>query len=298
MKNNLIFSVIFCLLAIATHANCTSTATQIVHDFYAAIDAGNFDKAGTLLSDDLKVYIPFSPNAAMDKMSYKQLGMGMKAGFPDMQHKILETYEGQGTVTFKAHFSGTNTGSLQGNPPTGNHVEQTFLGLLKINKAGKISEFNIQFDLAGFNAQLTKGINPAEAKKSLANAIFDALNRHDLEAVVSKYSPTSTFNGWAPKTLDLNGYKTMMGSLLAAFPDAKFTIDDVVSDGDILVIRHHLQGTHKGDGFMDIKSTNKQVFVPATVTIHFKNGLPSDFWLNADLYGMMAQLGAIPMTQN
>lgn len=124
MKNNLIFTAITCLFSSAAIAAKPTSVSELVQGFYAAVDAGDFDKAGDYLSDDIKVYIPFSPQA-MDKLSYKQLGMGMKAGFPDMKHQVLEVSEGKGSLAFKGLFSGTNTGVLQGNPPTGNRVEES-----------------------------------------------------------------------------------------------------------------------------------------------------------------------------
>ncbi|MBK9018112.1 MAG: ester cyclase [Saprospiraceae bacterium] len=130
---------------------------QTIRDFYAAVDAGDFDKAAAFLTDDVMVSLPFSPQA-LDKTGYKEIGMSMYAGFPDMQHKVLEVTSGKKTAAFKAWFSGTNTASLQGNPPTGNRVETPFLGYLKFDSKGKITSVDIQFDVAAFNSQLMKGL--------------------------------------------------------------------------------------------------------------------------------------------
>lgn len=297
MKNNLIFSFLLCLVTTAATAVVPSSSSQVVKAFYAAVDAGNFDQAASFLSDGMKAYIPFSPTA-LDKMGYKQLGMGMKAGFPDMRHTILDVSESEGTIAFKALFTGTNTGSLQGNPPTGNRVETPFLGFFKMDKNGLIAEVNLQFDVAGFNAQLMKGINPTEMNHALAERIFAALNRHDLDAVVAEYAPSAIFSGWGPQPLDVDGYKKQMSDLMAAFPDGRFTIDDMVSEGDRLVIRHHLEGTHTGGPFLGVAVSNKKVFVPATVTIRLQNGKPQEFWLNADFLGLMMQIGAPPTPKN
>lgn len=431
MKINLIFSAILCFCNLATFA-AKPIASQIVHDFYAAVDAGDFDKAATFLSDDVMVYIPFSPQA-MDKMAYKQLGMGMKTGFPDMQHKVLDVSESKGMVAFKGLFTGTNTGSLQGNPPTGNRVETPFLGFLKLDKKGKITEVNIQFDVTSFNAQLMKGINmnaaaeatirgimaasdagnvdqlisyfapdakhyfggqlntndelkkrvagfktgfpdirrnleeiivnnnvatirgwvsgtntgmfmgqPAtgnkiklsvlglykfnaegkvveawvefdgaalmaqlkagasstETNKQTALKIMEALDKRDLDGVCAAFAPGAKFSGWTPQPVDVNGYRAAMSDLLAAFPDSRFMVDDVIVEGNKVVVRHHLTGTHTGAKFQGTPASMKKVITNATVIFQFKDGKPTELWLNADAYGLLLQIGALPMPKS
>lgn len=420
-----------CFCTFVAFATKPTATAQIVHDFYAAVDAGDFDKAGTMLSDDVMVYIPFSPQA-MDKMAYKQLGMGMKAGFPNMQHKILEVSEGKGILAFKALFTGTNTGSLQGNPPTGNRVETPFLGYLKLDKKGKITEVNLQFNVASFNEQLMKGINPgaateanirdmiaaadagdgdkfmgfwadnaanyfagkltsqddmkkriaafktafpdikrnleavlvngnivtvrgwvtgtnkgkfmgneptgnfikvswlglyklnaagkieagwvefdtdalksqvsggnsAETNKQAALKIMETLDKRDLDGVCAAFAPAAKFHGWSPQPQDVNGYRAAMSELLAAFPDSRFTVDAVVAEGDKVVVRHHVTGTHTGEKFQGVAPSKKKVKATATVTYRFQDGKPVELWLNADFLGLLTQIGALPMPQH
>lgn len=124
-----------------------------IREFFAAVDAGDFDKAGAYLHPDLQVYMPLSPEP-LNREAYRNLGMGFKAAFPDLEHKILECAETGNAVGFKAWYSGTNTGPMMGNPPTGNRVSMPFLGFIKFDAAGKIVEINSQFDVMAFNAQL------------------------------------------------------------------------------------------------------------------------------------------------
>ncbi|MBK8568380.1 MAG: nuclear transport factor 2 family protein [Saprospiraceae bacterium] len=126
MKNNLIFAAIFSLLSFTAFAGKLS---ESVHAFYKAVDGGDFDKAGTLLADDVKAYLPFSPQA-MDKMAYEQLGMSMGAAFPDMQHKVLEVTEGKARLLLKLGLLART--KHDGQPPT-NRVETPFLSYFKYN---------------------------------------------------------------------------------------------------------------------------------------------------------------------
>ena len=119
---------------------------QTILNLYAAVDAGEFDKAAAYMTDDVKVSLPFSPQV-LDKTVYKQIGSSTIAGFPDSKHTVLEVVSGKKSAAFKAVFYGTNTASLQGNPPTGNRVELPFLGYMKFDKKGKITNLDIQFDV-------------------------------------------------------------------------------------------------------------------------------------------------------
>ncbi len=132
-----------------------------------------------------------------------------------------------------------------------------------------------------------------ENNKTIAQRTFDALNRRDLDAVVAYCTPDCRFHGWAPQTLDVDGYKAAMSALLAGFPDSRFPIDDIIAEGNKVVVRHSLQGTHQAE-FQGIPATGKQVRVNAIAIFRLENGAAAELWLNADFMGMMQQLGVVP----
>ncbi|MBK8923688.1 MAG: ester cyclase [Saprospirales bacterium] len=151
MKKSFFFAALLALTLNQAAAQGKHETT--IREFFAAVDAGNFEKVGAYLHSDLQVYMPLSPEP-LNLEAYRNLGMGFKIAFPDIEHKILECAETGNAIGFKAWFSGTNTGPMMGNPPTGNRVSMPFIGFFKFDDAGKIVEINSQFDLAAFNAQL------------------------------------------------------------------------------------------------------------------------------------------------
>jgi steroid delta-isomerase-like uncharacterized protein len=132
-----------------------------------------------------------------------------------------------------------------------------------------------------------------EAMKALAREHMELLSQHDLEGALQHYRTDARCNGFAPQPLDLDGYQHSMAQLLAAFPDARFSIDDLVAEGDKVVIRHQLQGTHRGT-FQGIPPTGKPVTMTAIGILRMVNGQIAETWLNADFLGLLQQLGAIP----
>lgn len=84
-----------------------------------------------------------------------------------------------------------------------------------------------------------------------------------------------------------------MASLLAAFPDGRWTIEDQVAEGDKVVTRFSFTGTHQGE-FMGIAPTGKRVTTSGMVIDRIVEGKIVEEREEWDALGMMQQLGAVP----
>jgi len=131
-----------------------------------------------------------------------------------------------------------------------------------------------------------------EENKNVINQIFAALNERDLDTVVSHYRTDSRFYGWAPQTLDVAGYKENMGALLAAFPDSRFPVADVVAEDDRVAVRHNFQGSHR-QPFQGVPASGQAVDIGGIAIFRLEEGKVAELWLNADFLGIMQQIGAI-----
>lgn len=132
-----------------------------------------------------------------------------------------------------------------------------------------------------------------ENNKRTAQRIFAALNDRDLDSVTSYFDPGACFYGWGPQALDVHGYTTTMSELLAAFPDSRFPIQDVIAEGDRVVVRHELKGTHRGE-FQGVPPTGRTVCTDGIAIFRFEAGSAAEAWLNADFLGLFQQIGAVP----
>ncbi len=82
--------------------------------------------------------------------------------------------------------------------------------------------------------------------------------------------------------------------LLAAFPDMRMDVQDVIASGDKAVARVRVSGTHEGE-FMGIPPTGNQVSMNLIDITRFGNdGLAREHWGVADQLAMLQQLGVIP----
>ena len=133
--------------------------------------------------------------------------------------------------------------------------------------------------------------------KTLVLRHFERAAERDLEGAAELYASDIKFHGLAPQALDRAGWKQAMTGFATAFPDARFTVDEVVAEGDRVVVRHTLRGTHKGD-FQGIPPTGRPIAVTGIVVYRVAGGQIVEAWLNADFLGLLQQLGAIPAPES
>jgi steroid delta-isomerase-like uncharacterized protein len=89
------------------------------------------------------------------------------------------------------------------------------------------------------------------------------------------------------------GVKQLTAMMRNAFPDFKATIEDIIAEGDKVVIRMTWSGTQKGE-FMGVPPTGKSVSFGVLDIIRVAGGKFVEHWGQMDSMGVMQQLGAIP----
>ena len=89
------------------------------------------------------------------------------------------------------------------------------------------------------------------------------------------------------------GLKAEIMSYVAAFPDLRYTVDDVISEGDQVMSRWTARGTHTGQ-LMDIPPTGKPVTINGISVDRVVNGKMVEGWTEFDMLGMFQQLGVLP----
>ncbi len=90
----------------------------------------------------------------------------------------------------------------------------------------------------------------------------------------------------------LQGLKDRVSTLREGL-DPRFTIEDVISEGDRLVVRWTNSGTHVGD-FLGIPATNKSFSVAGIDIYRVSDGKLAEHWHVVDQLSMLQQLGLIP----
>jgi len=89
---------------------------------------------------------------------FKQLSMLFRSAFPDLHGEIEDMLAEGDKVAVRSRWLGTNTGSLQGMPPTGKAFDITETGIFRVVD-GKVTDNWVSFDMFGLLQQL--GVIPS-----------------------------------------------------------------------------------------------------------------------------------------
>ena len=118
-----------------------------------------------------------------------------------------------------------------------------------------------------------------EGKLELADEIFDRYLAHQPDGSVLERGPEDV--------------KRFMGEFQEAFPDFHTEIEDQIAEGDKVVTRWRMRGTHRGE-FRGIAPTGNELEITGSGIFRFSEGKVVESWDNFDQLGMMVQLGVIP----
>jgi len=81
--------------------------------------------------------------------------------------------------------------------------------------------------------------------------------------------------------------------LLRGLPDLRLTTEDLIAEGDKVVIRNSVTGTHQGE-YMGLPPTGKSVTYNEIFVFRFNGGRIAEMWGVVDVFSQMKQLGVIP----
>ena len=80
------------------------------------------------------------------------------------------------------------------------------------------------------------------------------------------------------------GARKWVDYVTGAFPDINCGIEDIIAEGDKVVVRYILSGTHLGE-FAGVPATNKRVSVAAVSIYYMENGKIAESWVISGLIG-------------
>ena len=134
----------------------------------------------------------------------------------------------------------------------------------------------------------------AEVEEQNKAIVRYALELYDEKNFVERdklFSPNTVYHAPGGKEYSLKGYREQFGvHFYTAFPDLRHTIEDIVAEGDKVVLRLSDYGTHQGE-FMGIPPTGREIQWPVTSIYRLSGGIVQELWIEFDLLSLMLQLG-------
>ena len=89
------------------------------------------------------------------------------------------------------------------------------------------------------------------------------------------------------------GYLAIIGMMRGGFPDIQWTLEQLITEGDMLAARFTMRGTHKGD-FFGVPPSGRPIQVQAMNFYRIAGGTIVEERGQPDLLGLMMQIGAVP----
>ena len=135
----------------------------------------------------------------------------------------------------------------------------------------------------------------SEENKAVVRRWVEAFNEGNLDAVDELL--TDSYVRHDPNSPEVRGpaeEKELIGMYRAAFPDLRFTVEDMVAEDDRVATRLGISATHKGE-LLGIPPTENRLSLTAMEIYRLKDGKIEEQWVNMDTLGMMQQIGAIPI---
>jgi len=134
-----------------------------------------------------------------------------------------------------------------------------------------------------------------EENKKIVRHYQEIYNRNDLDAL----SEVMSENLLTPRIMPgiptgIEGAKAAHRIMLTGFPDYQTIIDDLFAEGDKVVARITMSGTHTGN-FMGIPPTGKYVSFTGMYIARLANGKIVEHWGEEDGVSLLQQLGVLKL---
>src|SRR5215204_6706150 len=136
----------------------------------------------------------------------------------------------------------------------------------------------------------------AEANKRTVRRIYNELwNERKLEVAdeVVAAGGTNYGTGLLPQPFGPEEMKGTVRMVSAAFPDNRHDVEEMIAEGDKVVVRCTLTGTHEGE-FMGIPPTGRSIEVTEIHVYRLEDGKAVEHRVGRNDLGAMRQLGVVP----
>ncbi|HET6820331.1 MAG TPA: ester cyclase [Candidatus Limnocylindria bacterium] len=115
----------------------------------------------------------------------------------------------------------------------------------------------------------------------------------DPSAVDELATEDFTPHSWGEMPPGRDSLKAAQQRVMQGLSDASMTVEDVIAEGDKVVVRLTSHGRHDGE-FMGMPASGKEYSISEIHIFRIADGKVAEHWRDADMLGMMQQLGAMP----
>ncbi len=137
--------------------------------------------------------------------------------------------------------------------------------------------------------------NQVPTPASVARGIFDALNRHDIDAATALVSDDAVCDFVAIGQFEGKAaIRRYFQELFTAMPNFSVTVDRVVGDDACVVVQWHSAGDFTGGPFQGVQPTGKHVETRGVDVVEITDGLLVRSTIYFDGATFARQIGMLP----
>jgi steroid delta-isomerase-like uncharacterized protein len=286
-------------------------------DYEEAMNLGKLEVYDEIVSPEVVLHTTSGDFMGLE--GFKAVASMYLAAFPNLHFNIDDMVAEGDMVGIRWSNTGTHQGELMGIPATGASIVGAGISIHRISN-GKIQEAWLFADDLGILQQLgamppmpegppamqraapedfvwsapsdvTGAPGDPEANKAIVMREFDAWNQGDLDALMTvldeSYADDYVHHSPAhPHVTDFEGYKRWaFEEVFPFFPDLYIPVEEVIAEGDKVVVRWGFIGTHIAFG--------KQVTQTGTAIYRIADGKIVEQWYACDMLTVIQQMGAM-----
>jgi steroid delta-isomerase-like uncharacterized protein len=148
------------------------------------------------------------------------------------------------------------------------------------------------------NKYANEGDMSTEENKAIVRRFFEeGPSKGNISAADDLLSPDFAMHVPLPASPGVEGINEVITACRAAFEHLNVTVEDMIAEGNTIAARFTARGVHKGN-FMDLPTTGKPITMTGIEIFRIKEGKIVELWGEANLLGLMQQLGMVPEPGN
>jgi NTE family protein len=241
----------------------------------------------------------------------------LRQAFPDLRVEIEETVAQSNAVATRWRGTGTHSGTLLGVEPTEETVtlsgmridhlrdgrlteswllleQWSLLRQLGVAEATPLTSTTSRVAATPVVTQLSAPAENEELARTLVTDVWNDGNRGRLDTVLGDREVL--YLDGRNDLIGPDAYWEFVSRYRDAFPDLEVTIEDVVSEGDKIVLRERVRGTHEGPVF-GVDATGNRVDLTRMVIHHVDDGRIVETGMVEDTVRLLQQIGVRPVAR-
>ena len=130
-------------------------------------------------------------------------------------------------------------------------------------------------------------------QREALSAALDSWNAGDLDGYLRLYDEGIRLHGYSPEPMGKAQVRDFYEGIFSAFDTPELSFDEVLWDGDVCAMRFAMIGRHVEE-FIGVPATGTAITPPGITILHFRGDRVVERFSQADMLGLLVQVGAVP----